>query len=470
MKIWFARVGLSLLVLLVLVMALNWRIVRQIIVFNRIVVPYIGPSPESDEDARLQDIEYLSRLLDYDRSFDEGERAAFEAMMETGRQHAAEMSPAELYVFTAKAVALANNPHTNISVANAAQFFTPVGVRFFQFQDGLYVVRALAEHEELVGGRVLELDGQPIEEVLAELESLTGGTEGWRRIWAVMHLEYPEIMHAAGVAERADGYTLTVEDENGNRRIADIPVQAQIKPDDRLPLATLEAGVLPDESGAWVYSLPDLPAASVPLYLQHTDQRFWWTSLDGDGGYVRIMKTFNTREQSLAGFFEENIRSLPDGSLQYLVVDLRTNPAGDLTLFADIAKWLPEKVAADGHLYILVGPQTLSGGLIPVAMLKYYGGERAIVVGEPMGDGAQFWAERGTPFTLPNSGFGIGYATAYHDWANGCEDHQHCYTQAQIHGVPAGDFSPSVIIEVDYASYAAGRDPVMEWVLQQESP
>ena len=41
-----------------------------------------------------------------------------------------------------------------------------VGVRYFNFADGLYVVRALTEHGQLIGGRVMELDDQPIDSVL----------------------------------------------------------------------------------------------------------------------------------------------------------------------------------------------------------------------------------------------------------------------------------------------------------------
>ncbi len=44
--------------------------------------------------------------------------------------------------------------------------FNSVGVRYFNFADGLYVVRALTEHGQLIGGRVMELDDQPIDSVL----------------------------------------------------------------------------------------------------------------------------------------------------------------------------------------------------------------------------------------------------------------------------------------------------------------
>ena len=87
-----------------------------------------------------------------------------------------------------------------------------------------------------------------------------------------------------------------------------------------------------------------------------------------------------------------------------------------------------------------------------------------------MGDRERYWGERGLPFRLPNSGFQVSYATGYHDWADGCEDHPYCFTQVLIHGVKAGSLAPTQIIETDYADYVAGRDVVMEWIYEQELP
>lgn len=193
------------------------------------------------------------------------------------------------------------------------------------------------------------------------------------------------------------------------------------------------------------------------------------TRIENGGGYLRLTNIWNREEQTTAAFFDENIGPLPDGSLPYLVVDLRSNDGGDITLFAEISRWLPDKVADDGHLYIVTGSYTLSAGLDAAAVLKYYGGEKSLIIGAPMGDREQYWTERGLPFRLPNSGFRISYATGNLDWANGCQEHPYIYTQVLIHGVPAGSLTPDPIIEPEYADYAAGRDIIMEWIAGQES-
>ncbi len=473
MKKWIVRISVVLLIVLVLIIVVNWSLIKQIATFSPIIMPNSGQAPADEAEARLQDIEYLAELVKYDRSFDETARNEFEQLMTSGRQEAETMSLAELYLLAAEAAALADNGHTNVSLMPVRRDFNDVGVRYYYFQDGLYVVRAVTEHEQLIGGRVIEIDGQSIDSILTGLNPYIGGVEGWRQLSAVILLESSEILYAAGLAESPDGYTLTVQDQQGATHLVDLIAQMP-QAVDKIPfpqtMQSLEAGPLPNEGDGWVRSLQDISADNLPIYLRQTDQPYWWTPIEDGGGYVRLQTLFNSEQQSLSAFFDENIKPLPDGSLPYLVVDLRPNDGGDFTNFVEIAKWLPGKVAEDGYLYIVVGPQTFSAGIVGAALLKYYGGEKSSIIGTPMGDREQYWDERGLPFQLPNSGFGVGYATGYHDWENGCTEHPYCYTQVVKHGVAAGSLTPDHLIEPEYADYAAGKDVVMEWVYQQELP
>ena len=474
MKKWITRIGVVLAIGLLVAIVLNWSLIRQLAKFSPIIIPPIGGRPADEAEARLQDIEYLERLLKYDRSYNETERAEFEALIESRKPDAATMSEADLYLLATEALALADNSHNGVALSPLRRDSKAVGVRYFHFADGLHVVRALAEHEDLIGARVLAIDGEPIDSLQASvMNQYIGGPEVWRRLYATLILESAEIMHAAGLTQSPDGYTLTVEDQDGATRDVDLiaytPPADGPAPDIH-PWRTLRADAMPDEGDAWVWSLQGMAESDLPLYLRAIRQMHMWQTLPHDGGYIRLQQTLNAQEQSLAAFFDENLKPLPDGSLNYLVVDLRGNSAGNFVLFAEIAEWLPNKVADDGQLYVIVGNQTLSGGLIPVAQLKHHGGEKTLVVGAPMGDRAQFWAEWGLPFRLPNAGWAVVYTTGYHDWADGCDDHPYCFTQVLKHGVAAGDFTPEHIIEPTYADYAAGRDVVMDWIDQQETP
>jgi hypothetical protein len=135
----------------------------------------------------------------------------------------------------------------------------------------------------------------------------------------------------------------------------------------------------------------------------------------------------------------------------------------------DFAKAAPNTIKPGGRLYIATAPQTFSAAVVTTALLKHHGGEKSVIIGERVGDREQFWAETGFPFTLPNSGFAINYATGYHDWEKGCAgEHEFCFDLNLIHEVPAGSLSPSVPIAATYADYAAGKDPVLDWISERE--
>ena len=473
MKKWIARIAIVFVICLAFIVVLNWSFIKQIATFTPIFMPRSGRTPANEAEARLQDIEYLAKLLDYDRSFDEAARIEFEQLIASSKQDATTMSLADLYMLGRKATALADNGHTGMNIWPVRGIFNSVGVRYYYFQDGLYVVRALAEYEQLIGGRVTEIDGQPIDTIFTALNAYSGGTAQWRDVLSVILLESPELLHAVGLVGSSDGYTLTVVDQAGVPLQVELTAQMPQNPENipaPLAIKALAAEGWPVEGDEWVHSLQVESNDLLPLYLQQMDQLYMWAPQQDGGGYIRLQQVFNGQEQSMDTFFDENLKPLPDGSLPYLVVDLRANDGGDFTLFVEIAKWLPEKVAEDGHLYILVGPETFSAAIDIIGLLKYHGGEKVIIVGSPMGGREQFWGERGLDFRLPNSEFFVGYATGYHDWANGCQDHPYCFTQFLKHGAAVGSLAPTHIIEPTYADYVAGQDVVMEWVYQQERP
>lgn len=90
--------------------------------------------------------------------------------------------------------------------------------------------------------------------------------------------------------------------------------------------------------------------------------------------------------------------------MRYLVVDLRANAGGDFTLFVEIAKWLRNKIADDGHLYVIVSPKTYSATINSTGLLIYYGDGRTMIVGASMRDREQYWGNMACVSSYPTSG------------------------------------------------------------------
>lgn len=445
--------------------AWNWRNIQMVATYNPIFFPTWYSEPETEAEARLQDLDHLRKLTGIDRSFSDKAAADFTKLIDEAEAKVETLTDAEFYLFVSKAVALADNGHSNISDQPLHRQFNTIGAKLFWFADGLFIVRADEEHGDLLGGRVLRIEGNEVESVAKTLGQYRGGPDSWRRLAMPMMIESPEIMHAAGLAKSPDALKLSLENSDG--KTVEVSLKgtradhASALPF-RRPWMSLKPEALPGENEIWKLALEN-SWEELASYLTDTDAPLY-KPMKSNGYYIRTMTGFGTETQSVSEFLDEALASVADGSLDYLAVDFRWNAGGDYLQAIDFAKQAPAKVKDGGKLYIIVGPQTFSSAVVTSAMLKYYGGDKAIIIGTKMGDRGQFWAERGMGFKLPNSKFPINYATGYHDWEKGCTGQEYCFTFNLEHEVPAGSLKPSKVIDPAYADYASGKDVVMDWI------
>ena len=458
-------IGVGLLVLSIISLPFAWPFIRMVWVF----IPRI-PAPDYAEpatvvEARLQDIDYLSTLTQYDRSFSESARDEFANALASLAERAAGLSDAELYLAIAEAVALADNGHTGVTSMPQYTKFATIGARLYNFEDGLFVVAAVEEAADTVGRKVIAVNGMETEALQGKISRFRGGSAVWRKLHTSYLIESPELLTAAGFGESAQWVDLTLEDALGNREVVRFEALARDESEEpswRSAFYSIVPGLSTGDSTNWTHALGG-EDSSTPTYMTSMWEALHY-DLENNGLYIRALPGFAVGEDSIESVYESVLGSYPEGSLDYLVVDFRLHDGGDYTKSMDFAEDAPDLVKEDGKVYIATGPNTFSAGIVTVAMLKYYSGDRAMIVGERLGDREQFWAERGARFELPNSGYYIGYATGYHDWEKGCKGEPYCYTMNEMYEVPAGSLDPVVNLPQSFTSYAAGEDVVMEWV------
>ena len=129
-----------------------------------------------------------------------------------------------------------------------------------------------------------------------------------------------------------------------------------------------------------------------------------------------------------------------------------------------LSKSLPRILPNDGKVFVLVGPGTFSAALVTAAMLKGTGRSRVVIIGDTMGDAPQFWSE-GREMALPNSQLWVEPATAFHDWANGCDDATRCYWANVAFALKNVSLTPEIQIIPTFSQYASGLDPVLDKAL-----
>jgi hypothetical protein len=414
------------------------------------------PTPED-----LQaDLTFLRDMFPrVDRSFTAQTAAVFAERVDAALARVAVLSEGEFAMAVAHAIAAADNAHT---MPILHQWLRVAPVRLHWFSDGMYAIRSAAGPPELVGARILAIAGHAPEEWLARLHDYIGGTSVRRRVLSAFYLSSAEALSAIEPAASPDSLAIAFVDRGGRQHSC------------RLENASLDANTVlypridanlgrvpPSDTLSWRQSLDALE--HVPLYLRDPERPVVHEWL-GDTLHVGLRRLQNADDLELKPYLARVIEEARSRRVRHAIVDLRFNDGGDFTLARKFAQQLPSTLRDDGRLWIVTNSETFSAGLIVVALLKYYGGARATIVGEPASDRPVFWADGGV-FELPRTELPVRCATALHDWERGCQDATRGAWFNLLYSVPAGSLEPSIAVPLSFDDYASGRDPVLPAIL-----
>ena len=423
------------------------------------------PQPADRVQARQQDIDYFRHYLELDKSYTGVTRAAAEALLADLESRLEDLSDAAFQLGIARAVAVADNGHTNIWLGRFSRQHGRLPLRFFWFADGIHVVRAREAYADLLGAELLSIGGVPVLEAAVGLKDFVGGPwDAFRAYRGPILLELPAAHHAAGLSDSEAATTLTLRLLDGSLVVRRLSAEALA---DEAPLFWPDSYLLeapPElEAEPWVGLASRI--GELPLYLREPAREFRMSELPAGGLYLQYRANVG---EGIGDFGKAVRRRLQEQSPSFLVLDQRFNGGGDYTLTADLMFDLPELVGEDVPIYIITGPSTFSAGMNSVAFLKAAGGDRVRILGERVGDRERFHGET-NDFELPNSRLGMTFNTGLHDLARGCPPFPECYFRNYFRDVAVGTLAPDVVIETNFADYMIGRDPVLEVILSLDS-
>lgn len=443
------------------------------------------PPPRDLAQAQRGDLEYLrSSMHALDRSFSPEAWRRFDRQIGTLMARAGHLSDAQFELGVAEAIAFADNGHTNADGVARGVTLNSIPVRLDWFKEGLFVVAAAASQSALVGGQVLQEGGRTPEDIVGALRPYFGGNGSHLRSVAPYLMESPAALNAIGLIPSAASVSLAVKAADGRVLQEVVPAEAMPAngPTQTSPL--LEGlrehhDVLRDLSPAhaledgrqWVRALKAGQQISPTLRDPYT---FYWHAYLATGQVLLLQINACISEpgkRSLANYLAEVVREARSKRPRYAIVDLRFNEGGNYTETAKFTRDLPAAIPSDGRIFILTSNDTFSAAIVTAARLKYFSRGRALIVGEPVGDRLQFWAEGHARLVLPNSGLKIHYATAYHDWAHGCSlwEILRCNPQNYVYGVAAGTLAPDIHAPWSFQDYVRGHDSALDEVLAKLS-
>ena len=419
------------------------------------------PAPANRVEAWQQDLDFAaSHVSEYDRSFTSRSREEFQRALTQLKPAVNGMNDAEVLVALSRAVALSGNAHTRLRLDPTRQgsFSTTFPIRIWWFSDGPYVLRAAPEYGQALRCRVIAIDGHPLLQARDRVRSLFAGNAQWGDYMSPIYLTSPDILYGLGLIRSPERASFTFADPKGSRfelEVRSVRVDRSAMPDESWQeLSPLVTTGKPPWATALVAS-----ADSLPLYLQHPRQPYWFEFRPETGLiYFQLNRSGNSDEGPSFQEFGDSLTAFVDRHpVRDLVVDLRLNSGGDLDIAQAFMKNLGDnpRINRRGRLFVIIGRCTFSAGLYHAAQLKQF--TQATFVGEPVGDHLDFWAEGGE-LVLPNSHAVVCYANGFHRYSNvDYPEYQPYYEELRI-----ASLAPDVPAPLSSEDYFSGRDPALE--------
>ncbi len=387
---------------------------------------------------------------------DEAERrlAALEAQ-------AGNVSQAYFELELARIVALADNGHSAYFPGPRSRRFNRImQVRFAPFGEDFYVLRANPANADLLGAKLVAIDGHPIAQVRAVARTLAGGTNAWRDRNAAYFFESPEQMEALDVIADASRASYRFQLANGRT------VTRRFTPEPANPNRVRA------NADRWYYPAPVegegenwralLATDAAPWAFQEPDRPFRMRDAPEIDAYVIELRQNNSSDDTdIADFMIDSYDAARESGRRHLVLDMRMNGGGDLNTTRAWVRHLPRTVP--GRIFVLTSPYTFSAAISTVGYLKQAAPDRVTIVGEVVGDRLDFHSE-GSVFNLPNAGGAILNATERHDYRTGCRNIENCHGSVVRFPISVESLAPDIAAPWTIEAYRAGRDPAMEAV------
>jgi hypothetical protein len=415
--------------------------------------------PKDPLEAQRQDLDYFAKLIAMDRSYSAEARAqALQRIADLVELKTIILRP-NFRVSLMEIAALADNGHTRLDSDSGADPME-LPVRVAAFSDGIYVLHATKPYADLLGGKLVSIDGHPIDEVMARLEALRGGTPQWRKAWAQVYISWQDVLVGAGVTPGMGHSTWTVTSPSGKpvTRVLTPYTPSEDEPDvfvNRIyspePLKELGAD--------WVAYQPDRP---LPITFSDFDATFLRSRLPHSCVMLIEFRSNDDVGNNHIRDFEAATKvdmqsSKPCG----LIFDNRFNAGGNLTKTIFFAEDLPNLISPNGHIYLLTSGMTFSAGITTTVLIKHAGGDRVTILGEPVGDRLAFFAE-GRRGCLPNYPLCLHYETGKHDYGHSCTNVDTCFWLNWLLPLRVKTLQPDETITMTFDDWRQGRDPVFE--------
>lgn len=369
------------------------------------------------------------------------------------------LAPAAWMAELMRISALAGNGHDYFNTGRGWFPERRLPLRLLWLADGLVVSRAAPAQAELLGGKVLGIDGHDPDAIMASLQRHDGSLPGYQRGNKPWLLESTDLLQAIGIAAQSDRIRIEVETPEGHRIAREVAAVASSE----VPMDLGRIGAYSTHRSAYEQKRDwrdAVEAAEDPLYLQQPDRQFRIVDLaELDALYLQFRANFDGADERVVDFAERARQAIEATPRSHLILDQRFNYGGNSDLTLELMRQIGAH--ARGRVYVLTSGATFSAGMVSTALVKQVAAGRARLVGEPVGDRLRWWSE-GHETCLPHSGYCLHVSDGLWDLQHGCAGEEGCY--GDRFGIRIDHLDPDLPATLTIADWRAGRDPLLDAV------
>lgn len=386
------------------------------------------------------DLRFLQQTVhkDYSFLFKKITDKDFDAAVEKLHQAMPAMQEHERIAGLGRIVSLFKYGHTALGWRISPFKYHVAPVNFYWFSDGLYAEGADKKYANIVGAKLLKVEGMPVQEALEKIKPLVPSeNDQYFKAYGLDFLAIPEALHAQGITKQLKATVSFTFEKDGK-------VFEQ-------SLEGIEGFHLPRDygfaktGGDWL-SMRD--AASIPRYLKNLEKNYYYEYIaDKKTVYVRQSQVLDDKDETIAAFYKKVFEFIDKNDVEKLVIDVRLNGGGNNYKNKPVVTGIIEskKINQPGKLFVIIGRRTFSACQNLVNEFSNY--TNAIFVGEPTAENINFYGDN-RRVVLPKTGIPVFLSFAW--WQDKPQWENNDW------------LAPQLAVDMSAAEYKTNKDPMLD--------
>lgn len=390
------------------------------------------------------DLHFLQHIVhkEYSFLFKKITPAAFDAEVLKLYNNIPSLQQHEVLAGFARIVASFKYGHTDIGWRESPVRYHVTPVNFYWFSDGVYAEGVDKKYGNVVGAKLLKVEGMPVADVLNALKPLIPAENNqYFKAYGLDYLLIPEALHAQKICkELKKSVTYTFEKDG---KIFDQIIPAR----DAFRLPRNYGFIIPGTD--WITVREQ---SATPHYLKNLDKVYYFEYLSASKTvYVRHSQILDDKEEAIPAFYKKVFEFIDKNDVEKLVLDVRLNGGGNNYKNKPIVTGIIEnkKINKPGKLFVIIGRRTFSACQNLVNELSNY--TNALFVGEPTAENINFYGDN-RRIELPKTGIPVYLSFAW--W------------QDKPQWENADWLAPQLAVDMSFEDYKTNKDPVLEACLE----